>query len=148
MSTELFVARPYNRSARTSETALCIRCNAAPRRSNANKCKDCYNAAKRAKRANPDNPHPPRRKNIITFLAVEEHLAITASTVVHCYYCQPFRVCIFAHRRTDAMKWMKLTKGVTKESFIEKSVCSISEIDVNMTDIDLTQYGWKHKGTP
>jgi hypothetical protein len=43
------------------------------------------------------------------------------------------------------MKWLKANTGFVKEDFIVASVCTISQVDVNLTDIDLAQYGWTPK---
>ena len=154
MSTEMFLSPQYNspskRKARPSETAPCAKCGSTNRKPNSNKCVDCYNDAQRARwraQKNGTLEVKPRRsgKTIKSYLAVDDPLVINGDTVVQCYYSKPFRVCIFAVTRVDAKRWLKANKGMVKEDFIEMTVCRISEIDVNLTEIDLTQYGWKPK---
>lgn len=154
MSTDIFVSVQYNapskRKQRPSEVSPCAKCGGVNRKKNSNKCVDCYNDAQRQRWRDQKNgtiEAKPRKSSsaIKSYLAVDEPLRITLDTVVQCYYSKPFRVCILAVRRKDAKDWLKKYKGVVKEDFMDMSVCRISEIDVNLTDIDLTQYGWKPK---
>jgi hypothetical protein len=154
MSTDIFVSIQYNapskRKQRPSELLPCDKCGGTNRKKNSNKCIDCFNDAQRQRWRDQKNGtiEVKARKSsnaIKSYLAVDEPLKITLDTPVQCYYSKAFRVCILAVRRKDAKEWLKTHKGVVKEDFMDMSTCRISEIDVNLTDIDLTQYGWKPK---
>lgn len=65
-------------------------------------------------------------------------------TMVRCLYWRPRRTCILASRRADAVRYIRSMGSQNQDELLE-SVCSISEVDVNLTKVDLEQYGWKNK---
>lgn len=63
-------------------------------------------------------------------------------TMVRCLYWRPKRLCILASRRSDAVRYIRSRGSGNPEELLE-SVCKINEIDVNLTKIDMTKYGWR-----
>lgn len=86
-----------------------------------------------------------KRRHIGAFLASEGHLDVTSDSMVNCYYSRQFRICILAHSREEAAKWLRKRGGFIKNNFMISSVCRIADIDVNLTEIDLSGFGWQNR---
>lgn len=133
---------------RPSEQAPCVECG-APRKANANKCRECYNEAKRRawKQGGAktwDICRSRRARDIRAHVATDIHGDPTTITIMHCYIVRGRRKTIMAVTSRQAKQWAREHLGVDMGDVVE-DVCTLAEIDYNITPIDLTQYGWKPK---
>jgi hypothetical protein len=64
---------------------------------------------------------------------------VTPDTLIYCWYYKHKRINILAQNQSTAKKYVKsFYKGMPSE--IMGSVCRVSAIDINLTEIDLSQY--------
>jgi hypothetical protein len=76
---------------------------------------------------------------IRAFLACSEVLTIKRSDLVFCYYWRQRRMNILAKSRTVASKHVQTFYGGDMSEVIQ-SVCRISDININLTSVDLSQF--------
>lgn len=136
------------RKTRPSELLPCATCGAEKREWSSNKCRNCRNAAAREAMARVrsgtggDTRSKGRGDNIGNYLVTAGVVVPGPMTMVRCNYWKPRRICILASKRTDAIRYIRKIGSCSPEEIYE-SVCSIAEVDVNLTNIDLSQYGWR-----
>lgn len=133
---------------RPSEQAPCVECG-APRRKNANKCRDCYNTAKRTMwRERGEKSweicRSRRARDIRAHVATDIQGDPLLCTIMSCYLVRGKRRTIMAVTSRQAKEWARTHLGVERGDVIE-DVCTLAEIDYNLTPIPLEPYGWKQK---
>ena len=119
----------------------CPKC-AAPKHLKADRCRECYNKDRinenkhwEVHYARIDNA---RKKKLLKMLNASSSDVIKSSTIVYCYYHRPTRKNFLAWRHGDVSKWLK-ENGLERNDYI-KTVCALSEVNINLTGIDLSEY--------
>jgi hypothetical protein len=80
-----------------------------------------------------------RGKTIRAYLACPPVGEVTADTLIYCWYWKPRRINILAPNLGTAKKYIQ-SFYADMPSEIMGSVCRISGININLTDIDLSQF--------
>lgn len=71
---------------------------------------------------------------------------ITPETIVNCFYHRQTRKCFLADHVKHVRQYLK-DQGITYDTKeLVGSVCRLSEININLTDIDLSEFSQRRTG--